>query len=50
MGAPVTRPDPFSEEEVAAAMADSYVSLPIGDMAALAEAVNKCLVARYGDE
>lgn len=48
MGAPVRRPPDFTEEEVAAAMADCYACLPIADTASLAEAVNKCLEARYG--
>lgn len=42
------RPEEFSEEEVEEAMADSYVSLPITDNAALAAAVNKVLEHRYG--
>lgn len=42
------RPADFAEEEIEAAMADSYVSLPITDNASLAAAVNKCIEARYG--
>jgi len=42
------RPDDFTEEEIEAAMVDSYVALPIADYAALAAAVNKVLEARYG--
>jgi CheY-like chemotaxis protein len=44
----MTRPADFSEEEIEAAMADSYVSLPITDHASLAAAVNKALEHRYG--
>jgi hypothetical protein len=42
------RPPDFSEEEIEAAMADSYVTLPIANNAALAAAVNKALEHRYG--
>lgn len=42
------RPPDFSEEEVEAAMVDSYVALPIKTHACLAEAVNKVIEARYG--
>jgi hypothetical protein len=44
----MTRPADFSEEEIEAAMADSYVSLPIADYASLAAAVNKVIESRYG--
>ena len=44
----MNRPPDFSSEEVEAAMADSYVSLPITDMASLAAAVNKVIEHRYG--
>lgn len=42
------RPEDFTEEEVEAALAGAYVSLPIADHAALAAAVNKCLEDRFG--
>lgn len=42
------RPEEFTEEEVEAAMKDSYVVLPITSYACLAEAVNKVLEFRLG--
>lgn len=48
MGAPVKRPEDFTEEEVEAAMADCIVCLPIADNAALAAAVNKAIEHRFG--
>lgn len=44
----MTRPADVTEEEVQEAMADSYVTLPIADLASLAAAVNKVLEHRFG--